>query len=74
MRNNDRGALAANLRAEIARQRKRQADLADLWRVSEMAVSRRLTGSTPISAEQLAAAADWLGVEVGALLPVEVAS
>lgn len=69
MRNDEnREAVAANLRAEIARQRKRQADLADLWSVSQMGVSRRLNGATPISAPQLSAAAQWLGVEPNDLL------
>lgn len=69
MRNDEnREAVAANLRAEIARQRKRQADLADLWSVSQMGVSRRLNGATPISAPQLLAAAEWLGVDPSTLL------
>lgn len=72
MTNNPREAVAANLRAEIARQRKRQADLADLWGMSEMAVSRRLTGRASISTEHLLAAAAWLGVESSSLLPVDV--
>ncbi len=68
MRTTNPGAVAANLRAEIARQRKRQADLAELWGMSEMAVSRRLTGRTPIATEQLLVAAEWLGLTPAALL------
>jgi transcriptional regulator with XRE-family HTH domain len=72
VRNDNRDAVAANLRAEIARQLKRQADLAELWQMSEMAVSRRLTGRVPLTVEQLTIAADWLGVTVDRILPAEV--
>lgn len=60
--------VAANLRAEIARRQKRQADLAAIWGMSPMAVSRRINGAVPLSAEQTVAAAQWLGVEVTDLL------
>lgn len=60
--------VAANLRAEIARRQKRQADLAAIWGVSPMAVSRRINGAVPISADQIASAAKWLGVPTAALL------
>lgn len=60
--------VAANLRAEIARRQMRQADLAGIWGLSAMAVSRRLTGITPITTEQLTTAAAWLGVTASDLL------
>ena len=59
--------VAANLRAEIARRQKRQADLAAIWGMSSMAVSRRVNGAVPMSAEQTAAAAKWLGMPVADL-------
>jgi transcriptional regulator with XRE-family HTH domain len=59
--------VAANLRAEIARRQMRQADLAAIWNVSEMAVSRRVNGAVPLSANQTAAAAEWLGLDVADL-------
>ncbi len=62
--------VAANLRAEIARQQKRQADLADVWGLSTMAVSRRVTGAVPMSADETAAAAAWLGLDVADLFRV----
>lgn len=66
--------VAANLRAEIARRQRRQADLADVWGISEMAVSRRVNGFVPITAEQAAQAAQWLGLDVSDLFAVERAS
>lgn len=59
--------VAANLRAEIARRQKRQADLAAIWGISEMAVSRRVNGAVPLSADQTQAAAAWLGMDVADL-------
>ena len=59
--------VAANLRAEIARRQKRQADLVAIWGVSPMAVSRRVNGAVPLSADQAAAAAEWLGMDVADL-------
>lgn len=59
--------VAANLRAEIARHQRRQADLADVWGISQMAVSRRLNGTVPLSADQTASAAEWLGLDVADL-------
>ncbi len=59
--------VAANLRAEIARRQKRQADLAPIWGMSEMAVSRRINGTVPVSADQALQAAEWLGLDVSDL-------
>jgi transcriptional regulator with XRE-family HTH domain len=59
--------VAANLRAEIARRQLRQADLAAIWGISEMAVSRRVNGAVPLSADQTAAAAEWLGLSIADL-------
>jgi len=74
MRSEPRRTVAANLRAEIAAQRRRQADLMEVWGMSEMGVSRRMTGRTPITTEQLIAAAAWLGVDAADLLPNQVAA
>jgi transcriptional regulator with XRE-family HTH domain len=52
--------VAANLRAEIARQRKRQTDLAAALGISAPALSRRLKGETPISVDELQVLADRL--------------
>jgi hypothetical protein len=61
--------VAANLRAEIARRKRRQADLVDLWGLSPMGVSRRISGAVPLSPAELSTAADWLGVDMADLLP-----
>ena len=45
------------------------ADLADILRVSQSAISRRLTGETEFSVTQLAAIAPKLGVPVSELIP-----
>lgn len=60
---------ADNLRAELARQQRRQGELAEVWGLSEMAVSRRLSGAVEITVSQLISAAAWLKLDVAALLP-----
>jgi transcriptional regulator with XRE-family HTH domain len=66
---NDRTAtLVANLRAELARRGLKQGDLARIWDLSEMSVSRRMNGLTPISADELAQAALAFEMEPGDLL------
>lgn len=60
--------LIANLRAELARNGMRQGDLSRIWHLSEMSVSRRMKGRTPISADELTRAADAFGVTVDDLL------
>lgn len=62
--------IAANLRAVVAVQRIPQRALAHVWGVPQSAVSRRMNGVTPISAAELLAAADLLGVDVTALYRV----
>ena len=64
--------ISGNLRAEIARSRRNQSELTDIWHVSAMSVSRRLQGKTKVSAQELHAAADWLGVDIAVLLPQTV--
>ena len=50
-------------RAELAR----RLDVAEMW------LSRRLTGRTPITVEDLGRIATALGVPAGSLLPVDAA-
>jgi transcriptional regulator with XRE-family HTH domain len=66
-------ASASNLRAEIARQNRRKGDLGPLLGISASAVTRRLSGETPLDVNELCAVAAWLDVPVTALLP-DVAS
>ena len=59
---------AGNLRAEMARQRKTSADLADALNCSQSSASRRMTGETVMDLDELAAIANWLQVNTNALL------
>lgn len=65
-----RAAVAAEVRAELARQQVHQSTVARALGLSEMAVSRRTTGKTSFSVEELATVAAVLGVDVRDLLPV----
>ena len=58
---------AANVRAELARHGKSQADLADALRAagirtSQQTISRRLNGAIPFNVDELQAVAAWLEV------------
>lgn len=66
--------LAANLRGEMARQRRRQVDLAAVLSMSQAAVSRRLSGETPLDVDELYAVASWLDLPITDLMPQPVAS
>ena len=56
--------IAANVRAEVARTRTSQANLAAILNLSQSSVSMRLRGATPFSAHELATIATHLGVPV----------
>ena len=60
--------VSANLRAEVARQRIPQADLAKALLLSQPAVSRRLQGRTPLTVDELVQCASLLGVTPADLL------
>lgn len=64
------GAVAANIRAELARQRVSQAQVAERLGLSQAAVSRRLTGQTPFELDEVATVADLLAVAPSHLLAV----
>lgn len=66
--------VAAEVRAEMARQRKTQADLANLLTSSQAAVSRRLSGEVEFTTGQLLRVASYLGVPIAQLLPTEDAA
>lgn len=69
-----RGLIAAEVRAEMARQRKTGVELAALLDVSQQAASRRLAGAVPFSMDEIVVVAQWLGVEVVTLIPREVSA
>lgn len=55
---------AANVRAELGRQRRTRRDLAAALDVDEHRVSKRVRGLVPFSPDELIAAAAFLGVTV----------
>ena len=59
--------VAANIRAEMARQRKSQTDLAAALGTTQQAISARFNAKTPFSIEQVTRAADFLGVPASVL-------
>lgn len=60
---------AGNLRAELGRQKRKKSELALLLGISPAAVTRRVSGETPLDVNELCAIAAWLDVPVTALLP-----
>ena len=60
--------VASNVRAELARRRISQTRLAHLLKMSQPAVSKRLSGITPIDINDLFGIADALGVAPADLL------
>lgn len=75
MPSNDRAKIAAEVRAELARQRKTQRDVAGILGIPQQSVQMRLAGRTPFRAEELAALAEALGVSVSSFFadPARVA-
>jgi transcriptional regulator with XRE-family HTH domain len=63
-----RDQVAAELRAEMARQRKTGVGLASLLKCSQQSASRRLNGEVPIDFDELAKIADWLGISAPDLI------
>lgn len=63
--------IAAEVRAELARQRKTQRDIADVLGLPQSAVWLRLNGDRSFRAEELVRIADALGVPVATFLPTE---
>lgn len=65
----ERQAIAAEIRAEMARQQITQRDLAEKVGIFQQALQVRLTGARSFRAEELAAVAAALGVPVTNFLP-----
>lgn len=57
-----------NIRAQMARKRLSQKDIADHLGVTQPAVSARLSGKTPIDVEELSKIADLLDLSAAELL------
>lgn len=62
-------AVAAEVRAEMGRQRKTQAELAKTLDITAATAARRLDGSVPFDVLELLTVARWLGVSTEQLLP-----
>jgi len=58
--------VARRVRGLAAERQVKQTTLADALRVSRMAMYRRMSGETPITAGELITLADVIGVPVGA--------
>lgn len=65
--------VAAEVRAEVARQRISQTRLAEHLSISQAGISRRLSGDTPFDLNELTAVAKFLGVPVSHFLQERVA-
>ena len=63
-----RATTAAEVRAEMARQRRSGVELATHLDLSQQAVSRRLAGEVAFDLDELAAVAEWLGVPLQTLI------
>ena len=59
---------ASNLRAELARQNRKKNELAVLLGISPTAVTRPISGATPLDVNEVVAIAQWLDIPVSALL------
>lgn len=62
--------IAGNVRAEVARRRVTQEQLADVLRLTQQGVSRRMTGQVAFDATELALLGQALGVEPGVFFDV----
>lgn len=62
--------VAANIRAEMARQRIPQAAIAAALGITQQSVSNRINGRVPIDVDELAVFARLLSVPVASLLPL----
>jgi len=60
--------LAANIRAELARNSKSQGDLAELLGITRQGVSQRLLGRVDFRLGELRTISEFLGVTVGELV------
>ena len=66
--------VAANVRAEMARQRKRQADLGEVLGLTQGAVSKRMSGTVALDVDEVGKIAAFLGVPVSSLLADSVSA
>lgn len=61
--------VAGEVRAEMGRKRKSQADLAGALDITTATAGRRLSGEVPFDVIELMRIANWLSVELQQLMP-----
>ena len=66
--------IAANVRVEVARQHKTQAQLAHKLGITQPAMSRRMLGHVPFTGDELATIAAELDIPISILIDTEAAS
>lgn len=71
MRDNARGRVVSNIRAELARRGRRQAELMAVLGLSSPALQNRMSGRTTFRLHELEAIASWLDVPLEALATFE---
>lgn len=64
-----RDAIAAEVRAEVARQQKSQREIGEILGLPQPSVQMRLKGNTPFRAEELVMLAEAFGVSVDHFVP-----
>ena len=69
----ERDKIAAEVRAELARQQKTQRDAAEILGLPQQSVQLRLAGKRSFRAEELATLAEALGVPVTRFIPANAA-
>jgi transcriptional regulator with XRE-family HTH domain len=74
MPNDVRQTIAAEVRAEVARQKKTQRELGAVLEMDQASVWMRLNGKTPWRAEELVVLAQYFGVPVEQFLRTDAAS
>lgn len=62
--------IAAEVRAEISRQRKPQREISELLGISQQQVSERVLGDVEWRISELVRVAAWLGVPITKFVPV----
>lgn len=67
-------AIAAEIRAELARRKVSQVKIAALLDISQVGVSRRLRGETPLDVNELVKIADFLEVPAAHFIPQDGAA
>lgn len=60
--------VAAEIRAELARQKRTAREMAVVLGISEHTAGRRLSGDAPFNMIELAAACRWLGISLSDLV------